>query len=129
MTTDHPSEGLPSTPSRIVFSRYEERTHLDERVWPLTKMRALSASYADGLNHVSFITFDNSDKRLSTMIVHRSALTLIGPNDTNCLTLQFLSKDGAQSEFMAFGVTLDDLAEALATAISMKNNNAEINSL
>lgn len=107
------------------FRRHDHRTHVDETLWPFGGMRSLHVSYNDGLHTISYITHDGTDTRQTNIGIHRSEKFHISPNDDLASTLVLRAADGTPCRINLFGITLEQIADAVASAIAEKANSKE----
>lgn len=105
--------------------REDYGTRVRETYWPYTGMRSLRASFRDGTNHISLITHKDSKRRQSTVSAHGVVELTVSPDDDLSLELQVRSEDDTPMTLNFFGVTLDDLLEAVAKAVAEKQRKEE----
>lgn len=102
------------------FHRSDHGTQVSETKWTFTGMRSLRASWPNGTHHIAFITHDDSEHRQTSLGVHDIIEIEVGSDDSLALDIRVESKDGTPMTINLFGVTLDDLADAVAQAIANK---------
>jgi hypothetical protein len=107
------------------FLREEHGTQVSETKWTFTGMRSLRASWRNGIHHIAFITHDDTDSRQATLGAHDIVEIEVGCDDSLALDITVLSKDGTPLTLNLFGVTLDDLVEAVAQAVAEKQHKLE----
>jgi hypothetical protein len=117
MTNDLPDL---SAHTQTTFQRYDHGTQVRESRWTFTGMRSLRAAWPDGTHHIAFITHDNSDSRQTSVGAHDVVEIEVGSDDSLALDIRIESKDGTPMTINLFGVTLDDLLEAVAKAVAEK---------
>lgn len=84
-------------------------------------MRSLHASYNDGLHSVSFITHKDNPDRQTTIGIHTTASFSIDPDDSIALQMNIVSEDGTPANVGIFGITLEQLSDAVSTALQEKH--------
>lgn len=111
----------PSEYTQTTLKRQEHGTHLREAYWPFSGMRSLSTSFSDGQHRFALITHDDSKRRQSILNGHNIVELLVDPDDSLALCFNIRSEDDTPLTINLFGVTIDDLLEAVAKTVASRN--------
>ncbi len=111
--------------TKRTFQRDDHGTNVRETYWLYTGMRSLRASFNDGTHHISFITHEDSKRRQTVVSAHDVAELTVNSDDELSLTLNLRGVDDTPMTLSFFGVSLDELVEAVAKAVAEKQRQAE----
>lgn len=113
--------------TETTLRRRDHGTEVRETLWPHSRsgMRSLNVSYNDGTHMISLITHDHREDRLTTIGLHLSESVSIRSDDSLATTLEVQSSDGTTAFVSLFGITLEQIADAVATAIAQKHSREE----
>jgi hypothetical protein len=112
-------------PTQRTFLWTGLRTKVSETKWMNTGMRALNVSYNDGTHSVALITHDDKDRRQTSIGIHQSTEITIDSDDDLAATINLRASDGTPVGINLFGITLEQIADAIASAIAQKHEQAQ----
>lgn len=117
MTNDLPDL---SAHTQTTFQRLDHGTQVREALWTFTGMRSLSAAFRDGGIRVALITHDNTKRRQASLSAHHITELSVESDDDLALCIRVRTEDDTPLTMNFFGVTLNDLLEAVAKAVAEK---------